>query len=184
VSTFPIALGRFSKQAQSRKKGRAKARRRSRGATVSAEYSMLLTATLCLLALGAVMVFSASSTTRVLSDGGLSDSAFYLKRTLLFGAVGLLIMHMAARHGLALIRNLTPAILGLAFFLLCAVLVAGTTVNGAAGSAPASCRSSPRRSPRWRWSSTAPTCSPESQSGRARSRDSCRSCSSPPRPVG
>ena len=50
---------------------------------------MLLTATLCLLALGAVMVFSASSTTRVLQDGGLSDSAFYLKRTLMFGAVGL-----------------------------------------------------------------------------------------------
>ena len=50
---------------------------------------MLLTATLCLLALGAVMVFSASSTTRILQDGGLSDSAFYLKRTLLFGAVGL-----------------------------------------------------------------------------------------------
>ncbi len=50
---------------------------------------MLLTATLCLLALGAVMVFSASSTTQVLSDGGLSDSAFYLKRTLMFGAVGL-----------------------------------------------------------------------------------------------
>ena len=32
----------------------------------SPEYNMLLTATLCLLALGAVMVFSASSTTRVL----------------------------------------------------------------------------------------------------------------------
>ena len=57
------------------------------------EYNMLLTATLCLLAFGAVMVFSASSTTRVLSDGGLSDSAFYLKRTLMFGAVGLVIMH-------------------------------------------------------------------------------------------
>ena len=55
---------------------------------------MLLTATLCLLAFGAVMVFSASSTTRVLSDGGLSDSAFYLKRTLMFGAVGLLVMHL------------------------------------------------------------------------------------------
>ncbi len=50
---------------------------------------MLLTATLCLLALGAVMVFSASSTTRILQNGGLSDSAFYLKRTLIFGAVGL-----------------------------------------------------------------------------------------------
>ena len=40
------------------------------------------------------MVFSASSTTRILQDGGLSDSAFYLKRTLLFGAVGLVIMHL------------------------------------------------------------------------------------------
>ena len=34
---------------------------------------MLLTATLCLLAFGAVMVFSASSTTQVLSDGGLGQ---------------------------------------------------------------------------------------------------------------
>ena len=62
---------------------------------------MLLTATLCLLAFGAVMVFSASSTTQVLSNGGLSNSAYYLKRTLMFGAVGLVIMHLTARHGLA-----------------------------------------------------------------------------------
>lgn len=95
-----------------------------------AEYNLLLTATLCLLAFGAVMVFSASSTTRVLSDGGLSDSAFYLKRTLIFGAAGLLIMHLAARHGLGLVRRLTPAILGLSLLLLVAVLFAGTTVNG------------------------------------------------------
>jgi cell division protein FtsW len=77
-----------------------------------------------------VMVFSASSTTRILNDGGLSDSAFYLKRTLLFGAVGLAIMHLTARRGLATIRRLTPAILGLSLFLLLAVLVGGTTVNG------------------------------------------------------
>ena len=95
-----------------------------------AEYNLLLTATLCLLAFGAVMVFSASSTTRVLSDGGLSDSAFYLKRTLIFGAAGLLVMHLVARHGLGLVRRLTPAILALSLFLLVAVLFAGTTVNG------------------------------------------------------
>jgi cell division protein FtsW len=110
---------------------RAKAKRRSRSRAVSPEYNMLLTATLCLLALGAVMVFSASSTTRVLQDGGLSDSAFYLKRTLMFGAVGLLIMHLSARHGLKLVRNLTPLILGVSFFLLLAVLAVGTEVNGA-----------------------------------------------------
>ncbi len=111
------------------KKGKA-GKRRSRAASLPAEYNMLLTATLCLLAFGAVMVFSASSTTRVLSDGGLSDSAFYLKRTLIFGAVGLLIMHLTARHGLETVRRFTPAILGVSLFLLLAVLVAGTTVNG------------------------------------------------------
>jgi cell division protein FtsW len=113
-----------------RKKAPAKKIKRSRAAALPAEYNMLLTATLCLLAFGAVMVFSASSTTRVLSDGGLSDSAFYLKRTVMFGIVGLVVMHLVARHGLVLVRRLTPAILALSFFLLFAVLVAGTTVNG------------------------------------------------------
>ena len=111
------------------KKGKKRSARR-RAASLPAEYNMLLTATLCLLAFGAVMVFSASSTTRVLSDGGLSDSAFYLKRTLLFGAVGLLIMHLTARHGLQLVRRLTPAILAVSLFLLLAVLAVGTNVNG------------------------------------------------------
>ena len=109
------------------KKKRAKKRSRP----VSTEYNMLLTATLCLLALGAVMVFSASSTTRILQNGGLSDSAFYLKRTLLFGAVGLVIMRLTARHGLRAVRNLTPLILGVAIFLLLAVLAVGSEVNGA-----------------------------------------------------
>jgi cell division protein FtsW len=110
--------------------GRGK-RAKKRSRPLPAEYNLLLTATLCLLALGAVMVFSASSTTRVLQDGGLSDSAFYLKRTLLFGAVGLLIMHFVARHGLQLVREATPLILGGSIFLLLAVLAAGTEVNGA-----------------------------------------------------
>jgi len=92
---------------------------------------MMLTATLCLLAFGAVMVFSASSTTQVLGDGGLANSTFFLKRTLLFGAAGLLLMHVVARHGLLAVRRLTPALVGVAFFLLFAVLVIGTTVNGA-----------------------------------------------------
>jgi cell division protein FtsW len=109
---------------------KTKKKRRTRAANLPPEYNMLLTATLCLLAFGAVMVFSASSTTRVLSNGGLSDSAFYLKRTLIFGAVGLLIMHLTARNGLQLVRRLTPAILGVSLFLLLAVLVIGTSVNG------------------------------------------------------
>ena len=114
----------------SKRKARSKAKSKKRAAKLPAEYNMLLTATLCLLAFGAVMVFSASSTTRILNDGGLSDSAFYLKRTLLFGAVGLAIMHLAARHGLSTIRRLTPAILGVSMFLLFIVLFGGTSVNG------------------------------------------------------
>lgn len=104
---------------------------KKRSRPLPAEYNMLLTATLCLLALGAVMVFSASSTTRILQDGGLSDSAFYLKRTLLFGAVGLIVMHLVARHGLRLVREVTPVILAGSIFLLFAVLAIGTEVNGA-----------------------------------------------------
>jgi cell division protein FtsW len=112
------------------KKGKKAKTKKRRAASLPAEYNLLLTATLCLLAFGAVMVFSASSTTRVLSDGGLSDSAFYLKRSLLFGAVGLLVMHFTARQGLQFFRRLTPLILGASFFLLLVVLVAGTNVNG------------------------------------------------------
>jgi len=111
-------------------KRKTKAKKKRRAANLPAEYNLLLTATLCLLAFGAVMVFSASSTTRVLSDGGLADSAFYLKRTLLFGAVGLLIMHLTARGGLGAVRRLTPVFLGVSLFLLLAVLVVGTNVNG------------------------------------------------------
>ncbi len=116
--------------AKAKSKAKAKGRKRARAAALPAEYNMLLTATLCLLALGAVMVFSASSTTKILNDGGLSDSAFYLQRTLMFGAVGLVVMHLVARGGLDTIRRMTPAILAGSFFLLLLVLVAGTTVNG------------------------------------------------------
>src|SRR3982750_1874242 len=95
------------------------------------EYSLMLTATLCLLAFGAVMVYSASSTTQVLSDGGLSNSAFFLKRTVLFGVAGLLLMHLFARHGLRLIRLLTPALPPISSPLLAAVFGIGPHVNGA-----------------------------------------------------
>jgi cell division protein FtsW len=126
MSAGSISLGR----GKAASKKRAKSKKRSR-ARVSPEYNLLLTATLCLLALGAVMVFSASSTSRVLENGGLSDSAFYLKRTLMFGAVGLTIMHFTARMGLKAIRDLTPIFLGGSIFLLVAVLGMGSEVNGA-----------------------------------------------------
>ena len=51
------------------------------------EYSILYTATLCLLAFGAVMVYSASSAESLLSGTG--DPSFYLKRYVMFGLIGL-----------------------------------------------------------------------------------------------
>ncbi len=43
------------------------------------------------------MVFSASSTTSLLGETG--DGAYYLKRTLLFGAVGLVAMRILSIRG-------------------------------------------------------------------------------------
>ena len=95
------------------------------------EYSLLLTATLCLLAIGAVMVFSASSATSVLAEGG-GDGFYYLKRTLLFAAIGLAAMRLLSARGARLARFLTPALLAVSIALLLAVLIPGVgqTVNG------------------------------------------------------
>jgi cell division protein FtsW len=112
--------------------GRRPAKKRVKPAT-SVEYNLMLTATLILLAFGAVMVFSASSTTRILSDGGLSDSAFYLKKTLIVAAIGLVLMHFVARRNLLSIRELTPKFVVCVFIGLFAVLVLGTAVNGTKG---------------------------------------------------
>ena len=97
----------------------------------SIEYSLLLTATLCLLAFGAVMVFSASSTTQLLGQSG--DSAYYLKRTVVFAVVGLLIMRLLSVHGVKLLRAVTPVLLTVAFVLCFAVLLPGVGIeaNGA-----------------------------------------------------
>jgi cell division protein FtsW len=126
MSTIALRRGGVSGSAGARKPKAGRARR-----AVSPEYNMLLTATLCLLALGAVMVFSASSTTRILQNGGLSDSAYYLKRTLIFGAIGLAVMHVVARHGLDAVRRLTPVLLAGSILGLLLVLGAGQSVNGA-----------------------------------------------------
>src|SRR5918998_2769131 len=95
------------------------------------EYSILYTATLCLLAGGAVMVYSASSAESLLAGSG--DASFYLKRYVMFGVVGLVVLHAASRNGLALIRGLTPLLLVASFVLTVAVMLPGlgVTVNGA-----------------------------------------------------
>jgi cell division protein FtsW len=106
-------------------------RTRRRAGAQPIEYNLLLTATLCLLAFGVVMVFSASSTTSLLGQSG--DSAYYLKRTVLFGAAGLLVMRIMSLRGMRLLRPLTPLLVASSFVLLLAVLVPGigTSANGA-----------------------------------------------------
>jgi cell division protein FtsW len=104
---------------------------RRRAAAPPIEYSLLLTATLCLLAFGVVMVYSASSTTSLLGTTG--DSTYYLKRTLVFGAIGLVAMKLLSGRGGRALRSLTPLLVVASIAGLLAVLLpgVGVTVNGA-----------------------------------------------------
>src|SRR5215208_5250596 len=94
------------------------------------EYSILYTATLCLLAGGAVMVYSASSAESLVQQG---DAAYYLKRYVMLGVVGLVAMHLISKHDLRKLKSLTPLVVLIAFLLTAAVMVpgVGVTVNGA-----------------------------------------------------
>src|SRR2546423_421494 len=97
----------------------------------SLEQRMLLTATLCLLAFGAVMVYSASSATTLLQGRG--NGSGYLVRYLVYGSIGLLIMRLLARDGVRFLTRITGPLLGLSFVLVLAVHVPhiGVSVNGA-----------------------------------------------------
>ena len=94
------------------------------------EEQMLRTATLALLAFGAVMVYSASSGTSLLSHDG--DSSQYLKRYLVSAVFGLVALRFFARHGVKLTRQATPFVMVAAFAGLLLVLVPGfgIEVNG------------------------------------------------------
>ena len=96
------------------------------------EHRILMTATLCLLAFGAVMVYSASSPLGVLNGQGNGTGDFF--RYLVFGAIGLGAMHVLERRGLALLdRRLVNLLLFGSFALLVLVMVPGfgVQVNGA-----------------------------------------------------
>jgi cell division protein FtsW len=57
----------------------------------------------------------------------------YLKRYVLFGVVGLFVLHAASKHGLRVIKAITPLLLAASFFLTIAVMLpgVGVEVNGA-----------------------------------------------------
>ena len=100
------------------------AKRRDRAAEA------LITATLCLLAFGAVMVYSASAPA-LLSGGGSGTSE--LVSFAVWGAVGLGGAWLVARRGVGALRALTGPLLLLAFILLIAVRLPhlGHATNGA-----------------------------------------------------
>ncbi len=95
------------------------------------EHRILLTATLCLLAFGAVMVYSASSASALLE--GSSTGSSYLVKFVIFGAVGLGLMHHLARHGVARVQGVVGPLLAVSFVLVAAVHIphVGVSVNGA-----------------------------------------------------
>jgi cell division protein FtsW len=92
---------------------------------------MLLTATMCLLAFGAVMVYSASSATSLLQGEGYGDS--YLVKFVVYGVVGLIAMQVLARDGVAKVHRITAPLLGASFVLVLAVHIphVGVAINGA-----------------------------------------------------
>ena len=105
-------------------------RRRSTRLALPVEHSILLTATLCLLALGAVMVYSASAPSLLVGAG---SGTGQLVSFVVWAAVGLGLMELIARRGVSVLRPLTGPLLAAAFFLLLAVKLPGIghATNGA-----------------------------------------------------
>jgi cell division protein FtsW len=95
------------------------------------EQRILLTATLCLLAFGAVMVYSASSASTLLQGQGNGSS--YLIKFVVFGAIGLGLMQVLARDGVAKVQGIVAPLLAVSFGLVLAVHVphVGIAINGA-----------------------------------------------------
>jgi cell division protein FtsW len=96
------------------------------------EHRILVTAALCLLAFGAVMVYSASSPLGVIGGRGYGTGQFI--HYLVFGALGLAAMHVLSRRGLALLhRRVVSVLLVGSFALVLLVMVPGfgVEVNGA-----------------------------------------------------
>jgi cell division protein FtsW len=95
------------------------------------EHSLLLTATLCLLAFGVVMVYSSSSASTLLQGHG--SGTGYLVKFVVYGALGLVVMRVLARDGIARVQGLVAPLLVVSFALVLAVHIphVGVSVNGA-----------------------------------------------------
>jgi cell division protein FtsW len=99
-----------------------------RAAGTHLEYHLLVLVTLGLVAFGLVMVYSASSARALLSSDAPS---YYLKRQAVYALMGLVALVVFSRFDFHRLRHVTGPLLAASFFLLVAVLVIGTAVNGA-----------------------------------------------------
>jgi cell division protein FtsW len=122
---------------RSARRGAAFARRqppksRARRIAPPLEHRILVTATLCLLAFGAVMVYSASSPSGVIAGSGLGTGEFI--RYLIFAGLGLIVMQVLARGGLHLLNPRVVKLMLIASTVLLLLVLApgiGVNVNGA-----------------------------------------------------
>ncbi len=111
---------------------RARARPRARHVAPPLEHRILTTATLCLLAFGAVMVYSASSPLGLGTGSGLGTGEFV--RYLIFGGVGLVVMRVFARGGMQLLNERVVKLMLIGSGALLLLVLApgfGVDVNGA-----------------------------------------------------
>jgi cell division protein FtsW len=92
------------------------------------EARILVLATLALVAFGLVMVYSATSAQAAI--GG-HDPMYYLKRQGAYAVVGLVLLVCASRVDFRVLRRLAPMLVLTSLGLCLAVLVLGTSVNGA-----------------------------------------------------
>ncbi|MFA5027770.1 MAG: putative lipid II flippase FtsW [Candidatus Methylomirabilota bacterium] len=91
---------------------------------------ILLVSTLLLVAIGIVMIYSASA---IRAQERFADPTYFLKRQLLWSLVALVAMGVAAVADLKLLQRLTPILLLASLFFLMLVLIpgVGVKVNGA-----------------------------------------------------
>jgi cell division protein FtsW len=130
MPSAPARRPRSSTAARTRRSRKRSERAAAAPARHTIEHRILLTATMCLLAYGAVMVYSASSATTLLRG---SNAGGYLVRFVVYGALGLLAMRLLARDGIAKVQSITAPLLFVSFVLVLAVHVphVGVSVNGA-----------------------------------------------------
>ncbi|MFA5801936.1 MAG: putative lipid II flippase FtsW [Thermoleophilia bacterium] len=105
-----------------KKKSKGKGRGSREGAA-SFEYTFLVAVTLVLLAVGVVMVFSASWANAYFGEN--KDSYYYLKRELFFAALGLVFMFVMAKTDYSRLRKAAPVLMVVSLGMLLMVFIPG-----------------------------------------------------------